>query len=244
MATNGDNHTPHEGGWKFDESVTANFDAMLKSSIPNYEVMRDLTYKLGRNFVKPGTNVVDMGASRGEALSPFVNLDMGVQEPAQLHALEISEPMLEVLATRFGAYPNVEVTAYDLCNIENTGPFAPHSASLILSILTIQFIPVVYRQKIVAKVYDALRPGGAFIFVEKILGSSHMVDELMVNEYHKYKEQNGYSYEDIQRKRASLESSMYPHTADSNEKLLSSAGFHNVDCFYRYLNFAGWIAVK
>jgi DUF1680 family protein len=29
-----------------------------------------------------------------------------------------------------------------------------------------------------------------------------------------------------------------------NEDMLKTAGFRKVDCFWRYLNFAGWIAIK
>ena len=33
-------------------------------------------------------------------------------------------------------------------------------------------------------------------------------------------------------------------TAGWNEWMLRSAGFGEIDCFWRWLNFAGWIAVK
>ena len=41
-----------------------------------------------------------------------------------------------------------------------------------------------------------------------------------------------------------LEGVLVPITAKWNEQLLGSAGFKKIDCFYRYLNFAGWIAIK
>jgi tRNA (cmo5U34)-methyltransferase len=33
-------------------------------------------------------------------------------------------------------------------------------------------------------------------------------------------------------------------TAKWNEDLLRDAGFRTVECFWRHLNFAGWVAVK
>jgi tRNA (cmo5U34)-methyltransferase len=35
-----------------------------------------------------------------------------------------------------------------------------------------------------------------------------------------------------------------PVTARWNEELLRSAGFVDIDCFWRWMNFAGWIAVR
>ena len=58
------------------------------------------------------------------------------------------------------------------------------------------------------------------------------------------KRENGYTEEEIQRKRLSLEGALVPLTARMNEDMLRGAGFHEVDCFWRWMNFAGWIAVK
>ena len=42
----------------------------------------------------------------------------------------------------------------------------------------------------------------------------------------------------------SLEGVLVPVTAKWNEQLLRSAGFAEVDMFWRWMNFAGWVAVK
>ena len=41
-----------------------------------------------------------------------------------------------------------------------------------------------------------------------------------------------------------LEGVLVPVTARWNEELLHEEGFRSVDCFWRHLNFAGWVAVK
>ena len=50
--------------------------------------------------------------------------------------------------------------------------------------------------------------------------------------------------DDIDRKALSLEGVLVPVTAKWNEELLQMAGFRQVDCFWRWMNFAGWIAIK
>ena len=107
-----------------------------------------------------------------------------------------------------------------------------------------QFTPIEYRQKIVQSVYDNLIDGGAFIVVEKVLGNTNEIDEILVDEYYRIKSENLYTQEQIQSKRKSLEGVLVPITARWNEDLLKSVGFRKVDCFWRYLNFAGWIAIK
>jgi len=50
--------------------------------------------------------------------------------------------------------------------------------------------------------------------------------------------------EQIASKRKSLEGVLVPITARWNEDMLKAAGFRKIDCFWRNLNFAGWIAIK
>ena len=86
--------------------------------------------------------------------------------------------------------------------------------------------------------------GGAFIIVEKVLGNSAKIDDLFVKEYYNLKQENGYTQEQIANKRKSLEGVLVPLTSSFNEHLLHQVGFKYVDCFFRCLNFAGWIAIK
>lgn len=248
MSTNEDKHVPHDNGrWAFDASVTENFDAMLRQSIPDYEVMRDLTFKVGRNFVNATGNIVDLGASRGEALAPFVDMKKGLPTADRnlCYALEISDPMLTVLRDRFGDDPNVTVIKKDLRLISDEfSPFLPNRNCLVLSVLTLQFVPIEYRAKILRKCFHSLQPNGAFIFVEKVLGNTADIDDLFVEEYYKMKNDNGYSYEDIQRKRAALEGVLVPMTDSWNREMLRNAGFSQIDCFFRNLNFCALIAIK
>ena len=82
------------------------------------------------------------------------------------------------------------------------------------------------------------------MLVEKILGATADLDAQMVSRYYALKGANGYSPEQIERKRLSLEGVLVPVTARWNEELLRMAGFTQVDCFWRWMNFAGWLAVK
>jgi len=233
-----DNVMP-EDKWKFDQDVTDVFDNMLERSIVQYDVMRDLCFNLGKNFVKKDSDIVDLGASTGEAINPFIE-KFGAYN--RFHCIEVSESMIEKLKNRFDGYTNTGIVSIKNLDLRNDFPCV--QASLILSILTIQFIPIEYRQNIIQKVYDNLLPNGAFIFVEKILGNSAEIDSIFIEKYYDIKKKNGYSQEQIERKRLSLEGVLVPITSKWNEDLLKTVGFKKVDCFWRFLNFSGWIAIK
>lgn len=233
-----DNIIP-EGKWEFNQAVTDCFDEMLERSIPQYETMRDLVTKIGRRYLKINRAVVDIGCSNGLAVEPFV------RENALDHTFylfDVSQPMLEACGKRFGYQSHNE--NFFIQNYDITKGLPDMKACLVLSILTLQFTPIEYRQKIVQSIYDRLDKGGALILVEKVLGNTNEIDEMFVSEYYRLKSENAYTEEQIAAKRKSLEGVLVPITAEWNEGLLRSAGFSKVDCFWRYLNFAGLVAVK
>ena len=224
--------------WAFDESVTHVFDDMLERSIPQYQEMRRLVFDVGCQFVQPKTEIVDLGCSRGEALVPFMDR-FGAHN--RYYGCDVSDPMLAAARERFAAWPDsvIRIARHDLRE-----SFPSVDASLILSVLTLMFTPINYRQRIVQDAYNRLRPGGALILVEKLIGEHAITDALMVERYHAMKAEHGYSQEEIERKRLALEGVQVPVTARWNVDLLRAAGFSAVECFWRWMNFAAWVAVK
>jgi tRNA (cmo5U34)-methyltransferase len=212
---------------------------MLRRSIPQYDVMRRAVFDVGRRFVAPKTDVVDLGCSRGEALAPFVR-EFGAFN--RFVGVEVSAPMADAASERFAGLIGQGVVSIRRDDLRETYPFV--RASLTLAVLTFQFVPIEYRLRVVRDAFKATAPGGALVVVEKVLGSTADLDALQVELYLAMKAEHGYSAEAIDRKRHSLEGVLVPVTADWNVQMLRSAGFAEVDCFWRWMNFAGWVAVK
>jgi len=151
--------------------------------------------------------------------------------------------MIKAAAARFAHYQDagieVSIRKHDLREV-----LPDIKANIVLSILTIQFTPIEYRLNIIKDIFEKLETGGILILVEKVLGNSRDIDKQMIRQYYGLKAAHGYSGEDIERKRLSLEGVLVPLTAKWNEMMLNDAGFAEVDCFWRWMNFAGWIAVK
>lgn len=231
--------------WEFDSDVTDAFDDMLARSIPQYDVMRRTVFDVARRFVVPRTAVVDLGCSRGEALFPFVAA-FGAQN--RFVGVEVSEPMLAAARERFAPAesatswiggPLVDVRRGDLRTY-----YPPEEASVVLSVLTLQFVPIEYRTRVVGHAFESLVDGGALLLVEKVIGGGPRIDALLTDLYVEHKQRNGYTDEAIVRKAAALEGVLVPVTAEMNVGLLREAGFRAVECFWRWANFAGWVAVK
>jgi tRNA (cmo5U34)-methyltransferase len=235
----GDTHVAKEGEkWEFDQEVTKVFPDMISSSIPGYDSMRSLTTRLAQKFLKSGA-CLDLGSSLGGAVSELIDSN----EHARFVLTEISQPMLEALSKRYKDEKNVDVCEVDLRN--GIVPVLRNSLyNVVLCNLTLMFVPVEYRFKLVRSIYRSMEAGGIFLLVEKTLGNYPESQELLVEQYLDLKRLRGYTEEQILRKRLALEGVLVPVTQSWNEDMLKSAGFKIIDCYWRALQFTGTFAIK
>lgn len=227
--------------WSFSEDVTKVFDEMLARSIPSYTEMRLAVHRIGGLLLKNDwSQVLDLGASRGEAVDWFIQ-----NRPAHhYHLVEVSEPMADVLDTRYRDIDTVNVHRINLTQAADFFAHRRNRVSVALSVLTLMFVPIEYRQAVLKQVYDSLEPGGALILVEKMLGATPELNDLLNRAYYEMKAANGYTPEEIDRKRLSLEGVLVPLTEAWNMDMLQRVGFDQIDCFFRSLQFAGFVCIK
>lgn len=232
------------GEWSFNDDVAEVFTDMLERSIPGYFTMRELVEKIADIFIKPNTRFVDLGCANGISSEGIISKHSG---NVISYLYDVSEPMLEKCRKRYAEQidkgfvrvRNLDLTKYTIGYEDFVG-----GCSVILSCLTLQFIPVEYRQKIMEDAYDSLNEGGAFILVEKVLGNSAQIGEVLNYIYYDMKRENQYTEEQIAGKRKSLEGVLSPLTEEMNISMLKMAGFRKIDIFWKHLNFCGIIAIK
>lgn len=227
------------GKWEFNSEVANCFSEMLNRSIPDYSNMRKLVFDIGRKYIKPETTIIDVGCSNGLAIEPFIIQN---KENNKYKLFDVSEPMLDLCRNKYKEYRESGIV--DVENFDITKGINEKNCSLIMSVLTLQFTPIEYRQKIVDSIYNSLNEGSCFILVEKVLGDYSETNELFVDLYYDMKREHSYTEEQIQNKRKSLEGVLVPITENWNIELLKNAGFKKIDCFWKYLNFCGIIAIK
>lgn len=233
-----DNYMPN-GPWTFGKDVTDVFPDMISRSIPGYGNMRDVVARVATHHLKSGDYLLDIGCSRGDTIYEILD---SLDSPASIECVGVdsSEDMISAANSLFADWSNVNFVCADASRIEIT----PGKYSVITSVLTAQFIPLDVRQEFYKSVHSGLSYNGAFIVVEKVLGETPVSQGLLVDIYHIFKKDKGYSAEQIEEKRKSLQNVLVPLRASENESMLKDAGFRDVQRIWQCLNFAGWVAFK
>jgi tRNA (cmo5U34)-methyltransferase len=226
--------------WVFDDEITRVFPDMLERSIPGYRSMREVVTRTATKYAAKNGCIVDLGVARGDALMPVV---MECLANNTYCGYDVSEPMLDAARESFGSLSPEGIVTIERHDLREGLPEGD-TWTVALSVLTLMFVPIEYRQQILADIYDRLDNGGAFILVEKVLGDDASLNTRLVEMYYDIKRQNGYDDDSIDRKRLALEGVLVSLRASENERMVRSAGFEQVECIWRYLNFAGWVAVK
>ena len=118
------------------------------------------------------------------------------------------------------------------------------NASVVIMLLTLQFIRPLYRERVIRQIYEGLNDQGCLIVIEKLTVQDSMFNRLFINFYYEMKRRNGYSEVEISQKREALENVLIPYRPEENRELLIGVGFRYVEEFFRWYNFCGMVAVK
>lgn len=225
----------------FGEETSAVFDDMLDRSVPFYHEIQRMIAELVADFAQPGTCVVDLGCSTGTSI-----LQLGASIPRDTEVrfvgIDSSPEMLEKAREKLvasGFDREVELRLGDL----NQGIFL-ENASVVLLVLTLQFVRPLYRERLIRSIFDGLVPNGCLLLVEKTLGESSTLNRLYIKNYYEMKRRNGYSELEIAQKREALENILIPYRLEENKELLKRVGFPQFDVFFQWYNFCAMVAVK
>ena len=226
----------------FDEKVAGVFDDMLERSVPFYREQQRIIQEAARKFWTPGTRIVDLGCSLGTTL---IGLAGRLPPDARFVGVDNSAPMLQRAgenAEKAGVADRIELVELDL----NAAPSAlpVDNASVVTMCWTLQFIRPLQRGPLMARIYDGLVTGGVLLVTEKVLTNSSTMNRIFIDFYYDFKRRNGYSEEEILRKREALENVLVPYRVDENFELFRRAGFEIVETFFQWYNFAGFLCVK
>lgn len=153
MKPNLTDRTMPEGRWEFDEDVTDVFDNMLARSIPQYETMRELVLTLATSLasIDQAPIVLDLGCSRGESISELYG---ALSADASYVGIDSSKPMVEAARSRF---ENNDSVAIELADLRDGYPNV--RATVTIAVLTLQFVPLEHRQRVVHDIFTHTRPG-------------------------------------------------------------------------------------
>ncbi|WQW66886.1 carboxy-S-adenosyl-L-methionine synthase CmoA [Helicobacter pylori] len=216
----------------FDEKVAHVFDDMLERSIPYYHEMLNLgAYFIAQNLkenLNPKHLIYDLGCSTGNF---FIALNQQIQQDIELVGIDNSMPMLKKAQEKLKDFNNVRFECMDFLEVE----FKEASAFSLLFVL--QFVRPMQREVLLKKIYNSLALNGVLLVGEKIMSEDRILDKQMIELYYLYKQNQGYSHNEIAFKREALENVLVPYSLKENIALLESVGFKHVEALFKWVNF-------
>jgi tRNA (cmo5U34)-methyltransferase len=229
-------------GFEFNSQVVSVFDDMVNRSVPHYATFQQITADIAVDQLSSVPGVMyDLGCSTGTTLER-VGMMLPRRPRRTLIGVDASQEMLlqaERKLKKIGLDHTVRLETANILDMDFKKP-----ASVISMLFVLQFLRPPQRQKFLSKCRDALLPGGCLLLGEKILGESAVVKHLLIKHYHNMKLRAGYTHDEVQRKRESLENVLVPYTISENVAALLEARFKVAEVIFQCYNFGLIVAFR
>lgn len=172
--------------------------------------------------------IVELGAGSGL-------LTMLVRQrfpEAALHLMDFSAPMLALAQKRLGEDTRISYEVVDYAHAP-----LPGEACAVISSLSIHHLEDAEKQALFARVYQSLKPRGAFINAEQVAGPTESLEQRYRQLWLEQVRAAGASEEQIE---ASLLRQQEDRSASVENQLqwMRAAGFTDADCWYKENRFA------
>lgn len=225
--------------FRFNAAVADVFDDMVNRSVPFYGEIQRMIAELAARHATDQSNIYDLGCSTGTTL---LSMNKVVKQLVQYTGIDDAPEMLEKCKSKLDAAGFSKPVNLVCAHLGET--LLINNASVVVMCLTLQFVPVELREKLLAQVVNGLNQGGVIILVEKILAENQSFNDDFIDYYYQYKRRNQYSELEIAQKREALENVLIPYTLSDNISMLLNTGFSHCEVFFKWYNFAGIIAIK
>ena len=180
--------------FQFNKGVAAVFDDMVIRSVPMYaETIETLIQWVARHY-QPHTKIYDLGCSTATTIEALLR---AIPQKLDVVGVDNSAAMLDRARQKLAGYEDASVKfiCEDLQNV------ALQQASVCIMNYTLQFIPVRERAILLRRIWESLVPGGFLFLAEKVRSESSLVQETITSIYEDFKYQQGYSRDEISRKK-------------------------------------------
>jgi tRNA (cmo5U34)-methyltransferase len=117
-------------------------------------------------------------------------------------------------------------------------------ANFITALFTLQFLTMAERRTLLSRISEGLIEGGGFLLVEKVCGEHSSFEDIWTELYWDFKRRQGFTPEQIIEKANSIRGVLKPLTTQENLELLCQTGFRRTEVFFKWYNWAGFLAVK
>lgn len=223
----------------FDSNVSAVFEDMIDRSVPGYRTLIANIGPIAKYFLQSNTNCYDLGCSHGAATLSIYNSIS--DRSIQFLAIDNAPAMIEKCRQNISgqqASASIQTQLDDIQNIK------VENASFVLLNLTLQFVPLEQRQRVIEGIYRGLNKHGACLLTEKIVAEDPESEQLLQELHENFKSANNYSQLEISQKRKALENVLLRENLAQHQQRFYDAGFSLVTSWFQCMNFVSIIAVK
>ncbi|MCZ8519735.1 MULTISPECIES: class I SAM-dependent methyltransferase [Paenibacillus] len=218
---------------KLFDAVAGDYDRQRSQLIPCFDEFYGMALSLVES-ADASPRILDLGSGTG-LFSGFV-----YQKYPNAHftLIDVSENMLEGARSRFGDAANVTYVVADYSDYSFTEQY-----DIVISSLSIHHLTHAAKKQLFRTIHQTLKDGGIFVNADQAQGETAAADAYYRQRWLEYISQSGLSHEAIE---ASIERRKVDINAKTGDQLrwLREAGFAEVDCMYKYLDFAVFFAQK
>jgi len=224
-----------EGARKYFGSIAEGYDSIARRGMPRYDEMLDKIIEVSPDRAH---DVLELGCGTGA-------LTVRLREryaDANLVAVDGAKEMLDVARERVSQIRNAQHrdVEFELRAFEEIEP-TRQRYDFIASNMSLHHVKD--KGPLYAQLWEALQPGGHLVFGDELKGALPHVEELHWNGWLEFARQPEHLSEgEIADIIKHVEDADHYETLPKQLALLTSAGFVAVDCTWRYLNYAVFVA--
>jgi len=209
------------------ESEAFEYDSLIDRLVPHYNEQHEVMLAVIPFEHSDELTALDLGCGTGILshllLRSFPN--------ARVTALDLADSMLDACRHNLSKYSDRLITRQGNFAEDNIG----EGYDIVISGLSIHHLSNTEKQRLYEQVFIALNPGGIFLNREIVLGDSDYLTDQYHTLWRKYMELNG---EDDMKWFTTYKDEDIPASLGDQMAWLKYAGFVDIACHWRYLNFA------
>ncbi len=223
--------------FEFNKEVADVFDDMVSRSVPLYAEVQDVMVDWAVKYFQSGSTVYDIGCSTGTSIELIAR---HMIHPANFVGLDPSEDMLNIAREKTNKLPNKHSFKWIKTDAQSC---SYDHASVVLINYTLQFLPVADRTKLMKQIFNNMLPGALLFLSEKTRAENPEMQETFTENYLNFKNAQGYSRDEIERKKEALENVLVPLTYQEQVDMLLSCGYI-VEPIIKWHQFTTIVALK
>ncbi len=221
---------------RFKAEEAQSYDEVIRRRIPLYAEIQSLMVSLLPFSKKEYIRVLDLGCGTGGTSVALLK-----EFPlARVTGVDSSQDMLDVASGKVKQTTwRVDFLCQDIKHPLPQGEGRGEGGfDAILSAFSLHYLNEEEKKEVFGRCLAALKPGGIFIDAEAVLSPSEKVYSSYQEKWKEFQRSNGFTDEEIGTHMLKFIRDVKPVTVERQKELMTTVGFADVECHFKYLNWA------